>query len=295
LRILITGKDGQVGWDLQRALAGKGEVVATDRQELDLSNIDGIRQIVRSLRPNLVINAAAYTAVDKAESEPDLVMRVNGTAPGVLAEECKRLGALLIHFSTDYVFDGSKRSPYTEWDQTGPINVYGTTKLAGEEAVRRSGARSLILRTAWVYAHRGRNFVLTMRRLARQKGELKVVNDQTGAPTWSRSLADLVAKICDKQIGEGAPIYHASCSGETTWYEFARTILDDLTMRTPKEPIARLIPISTGEYPTRARRPMYSVLSNSRLADDFGLRLPHWRAEFDEFASATAASSAVGS
>jgi dTDP-4-dehydrorhamnose reductase len=292
LKILITGKDGQLGWELQRSLAGLGDIVATGRQELDLSDPTGIRQLVRSIRPDVVLNTAAYNAVDRAESEPDIAFKVNAVAPGLLAEECRDLGALLIHFSTDYVFDGKKTTLYSEEDEAAPLSVYGRSKLAGEQAIRAANGRALIVRTAWLYSDRRDNFVGTMRRLARQKSELSVVDDQTGSPTWVRPLSQALEKICARAlsrqgstIGEGAPVYHATCSGETTRYGFARAILDDLASKASKEPMARLIPISTADYPTPARRPRYSVLSNARLERDFALRLPDWRFAFNSFAA----------
>jgi len=292
LKIIITGKDGQLGWELQRSLAGLGDIVATGRQELDLSYPTGIRQLVRSIRPDVILNTAAYNAVDRAESESDLVMQVNGIAPGVLAEECRDIGALLIHFSTDYVFDGKKTTAYSEEDEAAPLSVYGRSKLAGEQAIRAAKGRALIFRTAWLYSDRRDNFVGTMRRLARQKSELSVVDDQTGSPTWVRPLSQALEKICARTlprrgitIGEGAPVYHATCSGQTTRYGFARAILDDLASKAPEEPIARLIPISAAAYPARARRPGYSVLSNAKLERDFGLRLPDWRAAFTEYSA----------
>lgn len=294
MRILITGKDGQLGSELQRSLAGLGDIMATGRQELDLSHPAGIRQLVHSVQPDVVLNTAAYNVVDRAESESDLAMQVNGIAPGVLAEECRDIGALLIHFSTDYVFDGKKTTPYLEEDEAAPLSVYGRSKLAGEQAVRAAKGCALIFRTAWLYSDRRDNFVETMRRLARQKSELSVVDDQTGSPTWVRPLSQALEKICAQTlsqkgsaIGEGAPVYHATCSGETTRYGFARAILDDLANKAPKEAIGRLIPISSADYPTPARRPRYSVLSNAKLERDFGVRLPDWRSAFTQFTSAT--------
>jgi dTDP-4-dehydrorhamnose reductase len=291
LKILITGKDGQLGWELQHSLAGLGEIVSTGRQELDLSHPTGIRQLMHNIRPDLVLNTAAYNAVDRAEFEPDIAFKVNAVAPGLLAEECRDLGALLIHFSTDYVFDGKKTTPYSEEDEATPLSVYGRSKLAGERAVRAAKGRALIFRTAWLYSDRRDNFVGTMRRLARQKSELSVVDDQTGAPTWVRSLSEAAAKICGialsargRALSEESPIYHATCSGETTRYDFVRAILDDLARKEPKEPMARLIPIPSADYPTPARRPKYSVLSNAKLERDFGVRLPEWRSAFAHFA-----------
>jgi len=291
LKILIIGKDGQLGWELQRSLAGLGDLLATGRRELDLSDPAAIRKTVRSVRPDVVLNTAAYNAVDRAESEPDIALKVNSVAPGLLADECRDLGALLIHFSTDYVFDGKRTTPYSEEDEAAPLSVYGRSKLAGEQAVRAAKGRALIFRTAWLYSDRRDNFVGTMRRLARQKSELSVVDDQTGAPTWVRSLSEAVAKICGialsprgRAISEESPVYHATCSGETTRYDFVRAILDDLARKEPKEPMARLIPIPSADYPTPARRPKYSVLSNAKLERDFGVRLPEWRSAFTHFA-----------
>ena len=296
MKILITGKDGQLGWELQRSLAGLGDIVATGRQELDLSDPAGIRQLVRSIRPDVVLNTAAYNAVDRAESEHDIAFKVNAVAPGLLAEECRDLGALLIHFSTDYVFDGRKITPYSEEDEPAPLSVYGRSKLAGEQAVRAAKGRALIFRTAWLYSDQGDNFVGTMRRLARQKSELSVVDDQSGTPTWVKPLSQALEKICARALsrqgstmGEGAPVYHATCSGETTRYGFARAILDDLASKAPEEPIARLIPISSTDYPAPARRPKYSVLSNAKLERDFGVRLPEWRSAFAHFAQGSGA------
>jgi dTDP-4-dehydrorhamnose reductase len=290
LKILITGKDGQLGWELQRSLAGLGDIVATGRQELDLSDPTGIRQLVRSIRPDVVLNTAAYNAVDRAESEPDIAFKVNAVAPGLLAEECRDLGALLIHFSTDYVFDGKKTTPYSEEDEPAPLSVYGRSKLGGEQAVRAAKGRALIFRTAWLYSDHGDNFVRTMRRLARQRSELSVVNDQTGSPTWVRSLSEALAKICGmaaspkgSEIATGSAVYHATCTGGTTRYDFVRAILDDLARKAPKETIARLTPISSADYPAQARRPAYSVLSNAKLEREFGVRLPDWRSAFAQF------------
>ena len=292
MRILVTGEDGQLGWELQRSLAALGEVVATGRRELDLRDPAAIRRTVRSVRPDVVFNTAAYNAVDRAESEPDIAFKVNAIAPGLIAEECRELGALLIHFSTDYVFDGKKTTLYAEEDEAIPLSVYGRSKLAGEQAIRAARGRALIFRTAWLYSDRQDNFVLKIRRLARQRSELSVVNDQTSAPTWVRPLSDAMTKICQiaqaprgGALGEGAPLYHATCLGKTTRYEFVRAILDDLARRAPKEPIARLKPIASADYPSPARRPAYSVLSNAKLERDFGLRLPDWRAAFTEYSA----------
>ena len=285
-RILLIGKNGQVGWELRRTLAPLGEVIALDHQEMDLADPDAIRGVMREQRPHLVVNAAAYTAVDKAEEETDLAMAINGTAPGILAEEAKRAGAFLVHFSTDYVFDGEKESPYTEEDAPNPINVYGKTKLAGEQAIQAVGTPHLILRTSWVYGARGKNFLLTILRLARERPELKVVNDQTGAPTWSRMIAEATAQILAKiyststsrvtRTSNVGDIYHLTGSGETTWFGFAEAILAEAT-RLISSPSMRLTPISTAEYPQPARRPRNSLMSNRKLGDTFGLVMPSWQ------------------
>jgi len=276
--ILLTGKNGQVGWELQRTLAPLGEVVALDRQQLDLSNPAQIRERVREIKPGLIVNAAAYTTVDRAEAEPELAMAVNGTAPGILAEEAKRAGAAIIHYSTDYVFDGSKTTPYTEEDAPNPINVYGRTKLAGEQAIQAVGVPHLILRTSWVYGMRGKNFLLTILRLAREREELTIVDDQIGAPTWSRTIAEATARILSVNplpLADASGIYHMTASGSTTWYGFAEAILA-LDPNPAEQVCKHLKPILTAEYPTPARRPAYSVLSNAKLKAAFGVVLPSW-------------------
>ena len=288
MKILLAGRGGQVGGELERLLPALGELSATDRAQLDLADPEAIRRTVRALRPELIVNATAYNAVDQAESDTHAAMQVNGVAPGILAEEARRLGALLIHFSTDYVFDGEKSTPYTEDDRPAPLGAYGRSKLAGEEAIRAAGARALIFRTAWLYSERRDNFVLTMRRLALQKPELRVVADQTGAPTWAKPLAQAVARICDlartrRDLGEGAPVYHASCGGETTRFEFVRAIVAAVAAASPCRPLARLTPVASAEFPSPARRPRYSVLSGEKLRRDFGVQLPEWRAALDTF------------
>lgn len=278
-KILVTGKNGQVGWELQRTLACLGEVVALDRQALDLSSPDSIRAAIREVKPHLIVNPAAYTAVDKAESEPELALAVNGTAPGVMAEEAKRLGAVMVHYSTDYVFDGSKTKPYTEEDIPCPLNVYGNTKLAGEEAVRAVGVPHLILRTSWVYGVRGKNFLLTMRRLGKEREELKIVADQTGAPTWSRLIAEATAHIAAQRLTrlqELDGIYNFTASGSTSWHGFASAIFEHAAAQ-ESAAIPRLIPIATSEYPLPAPRPANSVLCGDKLRREFGLVMPDWR------------------
>ncbi len=256
---------------------------ALGRNELDLSVPDQIRKQVRKIAPELIINAAAYTAVDEAEKEPDLAMAVNGVAPGILAEEAKSLGAPLIHYSTDYVFDGKKTEPYTEEDAPHPINVYGTTKLAGERAIQSVGQVHLIFRTGWVYGLRRKNFLLTMQGLAREKKEIRVVDDQTGAPTWCRSIAEATTHVLSKFLKGGAEggvsaleeksgIYNMTCTGQTNWYDFAKSIFD----RQPLENRPTLAPISTEEYPTAARRPQNTVLLPHKLEKTFEVVCPFW-------------------
>ncbi len=283
-RILLTGKNGQVGWELQRSLASFGQVVATGSAELDLADPDAIRRTIRDIAPDIIVNPAAYTAVDKAEADSLLAMTVNGVAPGVLAEESWRLGALLVHYSTDYVFDGSKPSPYTEDDAPNPQSVYGNTKLVGEQAVRASGCKHLILRTSWVYGVHGGNFVKTILRLAKERNELRIVADQFGAPTWARDLAQATASALsfwqtadrDAQLGG---LYHLTSAGRTNWHQYAEEIVR-LARKYDSALAARQLdirPIATEEYPLPAKRPSNSVLSNDRIRDAFGIELPAWQ------------------
>jgi dTDP-4-dehydrorhamnose reductase len=269
VKILLTGCNGQVGWELKRSLIRLGEVLAFDRASLDLANPDETVSRVREVKPDLIVNAAAYTAVDAAEQEAALAMAINGTAPGILAEEAQRHGSLLVHYSTDYVFDGSKRSPYTEDDEPNPANVYGRTKLAGEDAVRASGCRHLILRTAWVYSDRGRNFLLTMLRLAREKPQLRVVNDQTGAPTWARDIAEATVSLLQHPSSPSGT-FHLTAAGQTTWCGFAEAIVEKRGLGVP------VVPISSAEYPTPAARPAYSVLDNAKLMALTGIAMRAW-------------------
>nr|WP_246434772.1 dTDP-4-dehydrorhamnose reductase [Quisquiliibacterium transsilvanicum] len=282
---MVTGVSGQVGHDLLRTLAPLGEVVGLDRSAMDLASPDSIRAAVRRVAPQLIFNPAAYTAVDRAESEADEAMRINGIAPGVLGEEAARLGAWLVHYSTDYVFDGSGTRPWREEDPTGPLGVYGRTKLAGEQAVAASGCRHLILRTSWVYSLRGRNFLTTMHRLACEREELRVVDDQVGAPTSSAALADAGAALVRRLRADPPPeggIFHMSCAGVVSWCGFARAIVDRLDAVSqalgapPPAHRPRVTPIRTEDYPTPAARPRNSVLDNGRLARGFGQALPHW-------------------
>ena len=283
-RILLTGANGQVGWELRRTLACLGEVVALDSKAMDLADADAVRRKVREIAPSIIVNPAAYTAVDKAEGEPELAHAVNAIAPGVLAEEAGRQGALLVHYSTDYVFNGSGETPWSEDDVCDPLNVYGATKLAGERAILASGCRHLIFRTSWVYGARGSNFLLTMRRLMRERPELKIVADQIGAPTWCRDLAEATALVLSqivsplsKRTDEPWGIYHMTNAGETSWHGFAEAIqaLDEFDETCAP---AHLLPIPSSDYPTPATRPLNSRLNNDRLEQTFGLRLQDWRA-----------------
>ncbi|HDV6319934.1 TPA: dTDP-4-dehydrorhamnose reductase [Burkholderia multivorans] len=281
--ILLTGINGQVGFELQRTLQGLGNVVALDRSRLDLSRLDQVRDVVRDLKPDLIVNPAAYTAVDQAETDVAMATRLNAEAPAVLAEEAKRIGAALIHYSTDYVFSGTKAGPYVEDDAVDPQNVYGRTKLDGERAIAASGCAHLIFRTSWVYGTRGKNFLLTMLRLGVERDELKVVADQIGAPTWSNTIATLTAHVVaqatcapvrDEWWHAHSGIYHLCAAGSTSWHGFAEAIfrLADL----PKKPA--VMPIPASAYPTPAKRPANSQMSNAKLAKHFGLHAPHWEA-----------------
>lgn len=312
-KILLTGKNGQVGWELQRTLVTLGEVVAVNHQQMDLSDPDSIRRVIREVKPNLIVNAAAYTAVDKAESESNLAMAINGIAPGLMAEEAKRLGAAIIHYSTDYVFDGTKTTPYSEDDTPHPVSVYGQTKLVGDKAIEKSGAAHIILRTTWIYGERGRNFLRTIVRLAGEQDELRIVNDQLGAPTWSRMIAEITAQMLAKSYGlqhgnsstgsarlhslpELSGIYNLTCTGETSWFGFASAILDRMnsdiksarllangtnTGTNVGVTLPRIIPIPTSSYPLPARRPANSLLSTVKLQSTFGLRLTSWVESLD--------------
>jgi len=284
MRILLFGSSGQVGWELRRTLAPLGHVVPVDRATADLADKDALRRVVRTTEPALIVNAAAYTAVDRAESEPEVARAVNGVAPGILAEEARRLGAALVHFSTDFVFDGKKADPYTEDDAPAPLNVYGASKLEGEQAIQAVGGAYVILRTSWVYGMRGHNFLLTVCRLARERPTLRIVDDQTGAPTWSRMIAEATALVvAGAPQTSGAPafgketngLYHLSAGGATTWFGFAREILGAAAaLGLPTVPA--LDPIKTDEYPLPARRPANCLLANDKLRRTFGLALPSW-------------------
>ena len=286
MKILLLGKSGQVGWELQRSLAVLGHVVALDRQGDgplvgNLQDLAGLAHTVQAVRPDVIVNAAAYTAVDKAESEPDVARAINADAPGVLAREAAKTGAWLVHYSTDYVFDGSGDAPWTEDAPTGPLSVYGATKLAGEQAIRASGCQHLIFRTSWVYAARGNNFAKTMLRLAKERDELRVVSDQVGAPTGAELLADVTAHAIRTARANASVsgTYHLAASGETSWWEYARFVIEHA--RAAGAPIRvapdAVLPIQTADYPTPATRPLNSRLVMSNFTEAFGLRLPQWR------------------
>jgi dTDP-4-dehydrorhamnose reductase len=279
MRILLTGTSGQVGWELQRALQPLGQVVAVERSRMDLRNPDSIRTMVREVAPQLIVNPAAYTAVDQAESEPDLAMAVNGVAPGIIAEEAKHVGAALVHYSTDYVFDGTKTEPYTEEDVPNPINVYGRTKLAGELAIQAVGVPYLIFRTSWVYGLRGKNFLLTILRLAKERDELRVVADQFGAPTWSRTIAEVtafaLARCCATRFEQLGGIYHLTARGVTSWFGFAQAIIQRSPHLNTRSRL-KLLRIVTADYQQAAKRPANSTMSIKKFAATFDLTLPQW-------------------
>jgi dTDP-4-dehydrorhamnose reductase len=283
VRLLVTGANGQVGWELRRSLGGVGDMLAMDRTACDLSRPRDLPGIIREARPDVIVNAAAYTSVDRAEKEEELATVVNGTAVGVIAEEARRLGALLIHYSTDYVFDGAKDRPYTEDDLPRPINAYGRSKLAGERAIAQSGSEYLILRTCWVFAARGHNFLLTILRLAQEREELAIVADQIGAPTWARLIAQATAHLvqctCRERAGADftSEILHVISGGSTSWYGFAEAILDQAMVRGLLRNRPKLRPISSSEYPLPAARPKNSRLAGGRVRERFGVTLPDWQ------------------
>jgi dTDP-4-dehydrorhamnose reductase len=306
MRILLIGKTGQVGTELAALLAPSADLVALGRRELDLSKPSLIRQTVRDIQPQVILNAAAYTDVNRAESEQSIAQSINADAPAVLAGEAKRIGAMLVHYSTDYVFDGKKNSPYEEDDIPNPLNVYGATKLAGERAIQEVGISHLIFRTSWVYGTRGRNFMLTMLRLAKERDELKVVGDQIGAPTWSREIAAATIRIVleltsqgQKAFSTSSGLYHLTAGGQTSWHDFANAIFEEASGTTSQPPWLaaltggsgvvppRIVPISTAEFPTPAERPAYSVLSNRRITQTLGIELAHWRAQLRSAFAAT--------
>jgi len=295
-KILLTGKSGQVGFELARLLPVLGEVVAPDRREMDLQSPESTRRMIRDVRPELIVNAAAYTDVSKAEVEKDKARAINAEALGIMAEEGEKIGSVLLHYSTDYVFDGTKTCPYDEEDKPNPINVYGETKLAGEHAVQHSGVSYLIFRTAWVYGMKGRNFLTTVLQLLTEREELRVVRDQIGAPTWSREIAvatkDILVQLVEygqNSLSKLNGVYHLTSAGQTNRFDFANAILEEASRTTldvcqlplairNRPIIARhIIPVTTEHYPSPARRPAYSVLSNKKLQRVFGIALSDWR------------------
>lgn len=278
--ILVTGVNGQVGFELLRSLQGLGRVVACDRSVLDLSDLDRVRSVVRELKPSIIVNPAAYTAVDKAETDVDAARRLNAEVPRAFAEEAARLGAALVHYSTDYVFDGTKEGAYVETDATNPQNVYGLTKLEGEQAIAATGCAHLILRTSWVYGRRGKNFLLMMLKLGSERPELRVVADQVGAPTWSKTIATATAHIVAQALAaddadwwaQRSGVYHFTSAGATSWHGFAEAIF----AQAMGERAPRVLPIPASDYPVPAKRPSNSQLSHDKLTEAFGLRLPDW-------------------
>lgn len=282
MKILLIGCNGQVGWELNRTLQPLGDIIAVDYPAIDLTRPEETRGLVRETRPGLIINAAAYTAVDKAEKHVEEAEAVNSRAPGILAQEAKALGAAIVHYSTDYVFDGTKDSPYNEQDTPCPVSTYGRTKWEGEQAVQSAGAPHLILRLTWVYGARGKNFMLTILKLAAEKEEIRIVDDQIGSPSWCRMIAEASAQILAQGAGDPAGflaekggLYHLSAQGKTSWFGFARAILDHHPNRKTLK-VKHLIPIGTHEYPTPAARPAYSLLSSEAAHRVFGLRIPEW-------------------
>jgi len=285
MKILLLGKNGQLGWELQRSLAPLGEVIALDRHSAplcgDLANLDGLRETVLQIKPDVIVNAAAYTAVDKAESEPELARRINATAPGVLAQAAHQLGAWLVHYSTDYVFDGSGSQPWLETDTPAPLNVYGQTKLEGERLIAANCQNHLILRTSWVYAARGGNFAKTMLRLAQERERLTVIDDQWGAPTGAELLANVSAHVIRQllQHPQDAGIYHLAASGEATWHGYAKHLISQAQRSHPaiKIKATEVAPVPSSAFPTPARRPHNSRLNSGKLQTTFGLSLPPWQ------------------
>ena len=293
LRILVPGKTGQVGWELQSALAPLGTVIALDRSGMDLANPDSIRHVIRGSKPGIIVNAAAYTAVDKAETETDLAMRVNGVAPGILAEEAKRLGAILVHYSTDYVFDGELSRAYTEEDAPNPVNSYGRSKLAGERAIEAVGGQYLILRSSWVYSARGSNFVLTVLRLAREKPELAMVDDQTGSPTWARALAKATAELLQRKnlISRHSGVYHLTANGHTSRYEFTKAIIDIMKeVSGIPNGWASVKPSTSDQFPLPAKRPRRPVTSMEKIKRVFQIEMPRWETQLKAFLAEFSAS-----
>jgi dTDP-4-dehydrorhamnose reductase len=273
LKILLIGKNGQLGWELRGMLAPLGQIIAYGRDLLDVTSNDQISQRIREVRPNVIVNAAAYTAVDRAEIDSENATQVNAIAPGVMAEEAKRIGATMVHYSTDYVFDGTQNTPYVEQDRPNPLNVYGSTKLGGELAIQAVGSKYLIFRTSWVYSNRGSNFLLKILQLAKGCNELKIVDDQFGAPTWSRTIARVTAvalERCPLRDASQSGLFHLSAGGITTWYQFAKEAVAQMGLA------ATVVPISSAQYGARARRPSSSALCTNKLVATFNVDLPFW-------------------
>lgn len=283
MKILLLGQHGQVSQELQRSLNGQTELTVLGREQLDLAQPELIRQQVQHLRPELIINAAAHTAVDQAESEPELAFAINATAPGLLAEAAAELSVPLIHYSTDYVFDGHHAEPYRESDATNPLSVYGRSKLTGEQAIQAVGGMHLILRTSWVYSQHGKNFLLTMQRLLQERENLSVVDDQIGAPTWAGTIAQTTVQLVEQwRTGQPGPwgVYHLTAQGETSWFGFASAIAAHL--RSQGKSVATLQPIPSSAYPTPAQRPLNSRLDCSRLQQDWRVQLPDWQTALEQ-------------
>ena len=287
MNIVLFGKNGQLGWEFQRILPLLGEVVALDREELDLCDLSAVERTLSGLKPGLVINASAYTDVDRAEKEPDLAMKLNALAPGIIAETSRRLGTVLIHYSTDYVFDGQKGTPYTERDRTNPLNVYGKSKLQGEENIKQAGGTYLILRTSWVYSLRGNSFVNKVLGWSRKNSLLRIVDDQVSNPTWARLLAEITALLLAQnqvnryeKLRERSGVYHLAGSGYTSRYEWAKQILANDPQR-PAQIVRSIQPGRTEDFPTPATRPLFSALDCTRFEETFGLRLPPWRSTLE--------------
>lgn len=289
MKILLIGKNGQVGWELQRSLAPLGEVIALDRIQCDLSLPETIPEIIQNVKPDIIVNAAAYTAVDKAEKEIELAEKINAESPRIIAEEARKINALMVHYSTDYVFNGEKSSAYNEGDAVDPINIYGATKLKGEQAIQKSGVNYLIFRTSWVYASRGQNFVHSILRLAKQKKELNIVGDQIGSPTWARLIAEvtLVALIksrCD--LGSGyfrSNVYNLTSSGSTSWYGFAMKVIEIARKNIQRDDfiVQDICSISASDYPTLAIRPINSCLNVHKLQEELDIQMPSWETSIE--------------
>lgn len=283
MKIVLLGRNGQLGWEFQRTLPPLGEVLALDREDLDLCDLDAVQSILGELKPDLIVNASAYTDVDRAEKEPEPAMKINALAPGVIAETARKLGAVLIHYSTDYVFDGRESTPYTESQTTNPLNVYGKSKVLGEENIKQAGDAYLILRTSWVYSLRGNSFVNKVLGWSRKNTVLKIVNDQVSSPTWARMLAEITGLLLARSqaslyeyIRERSGVYHLAGSGHTSRYEWAKHILANDPQRA-EQTVQTIEPGRTDEFPTPAVRPLFSVLDCSRFEETFGLRLPAWQ------------------